>query len=181
MWLIKRLAIAAVAVFMLIPSILVRRNADGIIRSSYELFQQGQRPTLDDIRHRFGHELKQTGPCKDFGCGYEVVVSNRLLARLHLTQLTTLRSSFWVRDGSVDENILEFWTVREDGGIILSYTDAKYCGTCNAFWAGGNSVRIDSGSQAPEKRAAFGFNTSCFLSVQRCASATELLPAVRRD
>jgi hypothetical protein len=68
MRLIKRLAIAMVAVVLLSSSIVaiylyeIRRNADRIIRYSYELFQQGQRPNLDDIRERFGDELKQTSP-----------------------------------------------------------------------------------------------------------------------
>ncbi len=185
MRLVKRLSIALVAV-MLSSSVVVviaryeiRRFADRITRSSYELFQQRQRPTLDDIRRRFGGELRQTSPCKDFGCGFDVVVSNHLLARFHLARFTTLRSTFWVRNGSVDENRVELWTVREDGWMILAYTDAKYCEACNDFSAG-NSVNIDLGSQTFQKRAAFGFNTNCLLSVRGCATAADLRPAVQR-
>ena len=185
MRLVRRLLIAPVAV-VLLSSILVviaryetRRSADGIIRSSYELFEQGQRPTLDDIRRRFGDELKQTSPCKDFGCGFEVVLSNRLLARFHLARWTTLTSVFWVRDGSVDENVMQFWTVRKGGSGILAYTDAKYCKACNDF-SSANSVSIDLGSQPLQKRGAFGFNTNCFLSVRGCATPADLLPAVQR-
>jgi len=182
-----RLAVAVVAVVLLTASILIvslhetRRNADQIVRSSYELFRQGHRPTLDDVRQRFGRELKQTSPCKDFGCSFEVTVSNRLLTRLHLARYTVLKSSFWVRNGLLDENVVEFWTVREGGWMILAYTDAKYCNGCNPFSIGGNSVSVDSDSQASEQRAAFGFNTYCFSSLRACASAAELLPAVRRD
>ena len=186
MRLIKRLSIALVAV-VLLSSIVVdtaryelRHSADRIIRSSYELFQQEQRPSLDNVRERFGDELKQTSPCKDFGCGFEVVLSNRLLARFHLAQFTTLKSTFWVRNGTVDENVVEFWTVREDGGMILAYTDAKYCKACNDF-SSGKSVNIDLGSQALQKRGAFGFNASCLLSVKGCATPTALLTAVQHD
>jgi hypothetical protein len=111
----------------------VRRSAEPITRSSYELFQQEQRPRLDNVRQRFGEKLKQTNPCKDVGCGFEVVLSNRLLARVHLAQFATLKSTFWVGSGTVDENVLEFWTVQQDGGMILAYTDAKYCEACNDF------------------------------------------------
>jgi hypothetical protein len=182
----KRFAIAMVAVVLLSSTVVVlylyeiRRNANHILRSSYELFQQGQRPTLDDIRRRFGDELKQTSPCKDFGCGYEVVVSNRPLARFHLARFTTLSSSFWVRDGSLDENVVQFWTVRKGGWMILAYTDAKYCETCNDF-SSGNSVNVDLGSQPLQKRAAFGFNTNCLLSLRGCATPADLLPAVQRE
>jgi len=133
MRLIKGLSIALVAV-TLISSIVavtarlrIKHDADRITRASYELFQQEQRPSLDNVRERFGDKLKQTSPCKDVGCGFEVVVSNRLLARFHLAQFATLKSMFWVRNRTVDENLVEFWTVRKDGGGTLAYTDAKYC------------------------------------------------------
>lgn len=185
MRLVRRLSIALFAVVLLNSIVVIitryeiRRNADRIARSSYELFLQEQRPTLDDIRRRFGDQLGQTSPCNDFGCGFEVVVSNHLLARFHLARFTTLRSTFWVRNGSVDENVVQFWTVQGGGWTTLAYTDAKYCEACNDF-SGFNSVNIDLGSQTLQKRAAFGFNTNCLLSVSGCATPADLLPAVRR-
>jgi hypothetical protein len=80
----------------------------------------------------------------------------------------------------VDENVVEFWTARKGGSMILAYTDAKYCDACNDF-SGRNSVNIDLGSRALRKRAAFGFNTNCLLSVRGCARPADLLPAVQRD
>ena len=183
---IKKLSIALVAMVLLGSIVVVtaryelRRNADRIIRSSYELFQQEQRPSLEDVRERFGCKLKQTSPCKDVGCGFEVVVSNRLFARFHLAQFTTLKSTFWVMNGTVDENVVEFWTIRGDGGMILAYTDAKYCKACNDF-SSGHSLNIDLGSQAFRKRGAFGFNSNCLLSVKGCATAADLLPVIHHD
>jgi hypothetical protein len=158
----------------------LRDSADWVIRSSYELFQQEQRPSLDSVQARFGDKLRQTSPCKDVGCGFEVVVSNRLLARLHLAHFTTLKSTFWVRNGTVDENVVEFWTVREDGAMILAYTDAKYCKACNDF-SSGDSLNIDLSSQAPRKHGAFGFNANCLLNVKGCGKPADLLPAVQHD
>jgi hypothetical protein len=185
MRLIKGLSIALVAVVLLSSIVVVttrlriKHNADQITRCSYELFQQEQRPSLDNVRERFGDELKQTSPCRDFGCGFEVVLSNHLLARFHLAQFTTLKSTFWVRNGTVDENVVEFWTVRDDGGVALAYTDAKYCKACSDF-SSGNSLNIDLDSQALRKRGAFGFNASCLLVVKGCATAADLLPAIHR-
>ena len=183
---IKKLSIALVAVVLLSSIGVVaaryelRRNADQIIRSSYELFQQEETPSLDNVRERFGDKLKQTSPCKDVGCGFEVVLSNRLLARFHLAHFTTLKSTFWVRNGKVDENIVEFWTVRGDGAMILEYTDAKYCKACNDF-SSGNSLNIDLASRAFRKRGAFGFNANCLLSVRGCATAADLHPPIQHD
>jgi hypothetical protein len=129
---IKRLSVGLVTVGLLFLIVVVaaryelRRNANRVIRSSSELFQQKQKASLDSVGERFGR-LKQTSPCKDAGCGFEVVLSNRLLARFHLAQFATLKSTFWVRNGTVDENVVEFWNIREDGRMILAYTDAKYC------------------------------------------------------
>jgi hypothetical protein len=183
---IKGLSLALVALVSLGSIVVVtgryqlRRNADQIIRSSYELFQQEQTPSLDNVRQRFGDKLRQTSPCKDVGCGFEVMLSNRLLARFHLAQFTILKSTFWVRNGSVDENVVEFWTVRGSRGMILAYTDAKYCAACNDF-PSGHSVNIDLASQAFRKRGAFGFNVNCLLSVKGCATASDLLPAIHNE
>lgn len=186
MRLVKKVSIALVAVVIL-SSIGVmtaryelRHDAARIISSSYELFQQEQRPSLDNLRQRFGDKLKQTSPCKDVGCGFEVVLSNPLLARFHLAQFATLKSTFWVRHDTVDENIVEFWTVQEDGAMTLAYTDAKYCKACNDF-SSGNSLNIDLGSQDLRKRGAFGFNADCLVSVKGCTTAADLLPAIHHD
>ena len=186
MGVIKRLFIALIAVVLLGSIVVVtvchelRSNANRIIRSSYALFQQEERPTLQNVREQLGDELKQTSPCKDFGCGFEVVLSNRLLARFHLAQFTTLKSTFWVRNGTLDENVVEFWTVRQDGRMVLAYTDAKYCRACNDS-SSGNSISVDLGSRAIRKRNAFGFNTDCLLSMKGCATSSALLPATRHD
>ena len=180
---LKRLLVAVVllsSVVIVTARYELRRKADRIVRSSYELFQQEERPSLDNLRERFGDKLEQTSSCKDVGCGFEVVISNGLLARFHLVQSTTLRSTFWVRNGTVDENVVEFWTLRRDGGTILAYTDAKYCKACNDF-SSDKSLNIDLGSQAFRKRGAFGFNANCLLSLKGCATAADLLPAIHRD
>jgi len=160
-----------------------------VIRASHELSQRESPPTLDDIRQRFGTQLKQSGACARSGCEYEVKLSNELLSKLHLSPYTALRSSFWVRDNVLEENVLEVWTVSKGGGMMGAYVDAKYCEQCNesdivpcvgtAASVKSGAVRIGARAvSAADRQAAFGFNAGCFSSVQGCASVAELLPSV---
>ena len=157
---------------------------------SYELSTQSHAPTLGNLRQQFGTELKQPDPCTASGCKYEVMLSNRALARLRLSPYTALSSSFWVKNDAVQENVVELWTVSRQGRVIGAYVDAKYCKECDSFdvdpcegpiasFANG-SVRIGSGSGLEAKRAAFAFNPSCLTSFYGCASIADLSPALWR-
>src|SRR6266851_3387795 len=85
----------------------VKGRAETVLRESYELSRGEHAPTLSDLRQRFGTELKQSDPCIASVCKYEIMLSNRALAKLYLSPYTTLSSSFWVRDDLVQENVLE--------------------------------------------------------------------------
>jgi hypothetical protein len=167
----------------------LKHSAEKVVRVSYELSQRESPPTLEDLRRRLGTQLTQFAPCTDSGCGYEVTLSNQLLSKLHLAPYTALKSSFWIRDNVLEENILEVWTASRRGGMV-SYVDAKYCEDCNDFEVvpcvgatasvRSGSVRIGSRSRSLDKQAAFGFNTECFNSLRGCASVAELLPTIWR-
>lgn len=115
-----------------------------------------------------------------------VRLSNRMLSKLRLAPYAVFRSSFWVRDNVLEENVLELWTVSRHGGMVLAYVDAKYCKECDYFnvvpCAGAAAsvrsglVMIGSRSRLVDKQTAFGFNTGCFNSLRGCASVAELLP-----
>jgi hypothetical protein len=102
------------------------------------------------------------------------MLSNRALARLHLSPYTAFSSSFWVKDDLVQENVLQLWTVNRQGRMIVAYVDAKYCEECKEFDVvpcegsvaslASGSVMIGFGSGPKEKRTAFGFNPSCLTS-----------------
>jgi hypothetical protein len=170
-------------VSLVIYSNRLERSAEKVVRTSYELSQGKFRPTLEDLRQQFGTGLKQYAACTASGCGYEVTLSNRVLSELRLVPYTALRSSFWVRDDKLDENVLELWTVR-----IVAYVDAKYCDGCDEFFVtpctgtaasvASGAVSIGSRSALLNKRTAFGFNSECFNSLRGCASIAELLPTV---
>ena len=175
------------AVALVIYSKRLKHSAEKVVRVSYELSQRESPPTLEDLRQRLGTQLRQSAACTDSGCEYEVRLSNRLLSKLRLAPYTALRSSFWVRDNVLEENVLEEWTVSRRGGVV-AYVDAKYCEECNDFGivpcvgatasVRSGSVRIGSRSRFVDKQTAFGFNTECFSGLRGCASVAELLPTI---
>jgi hypothetical protein len=191
---IRRIAVGAVlltlvlVVSLVIYSNRLERSAEKVVRISYELSQREFRPTLEDLRQQFGTPLKQSAACTASGCGYEVTLSNRALSELRLVPYTALRSSFWVRDNILEENVLELWTVSRRGRMVLAYVDAKYCDGCDDFdvspctgttaSVASGSVRIGSRSALLNKRTAFAVNAECFNSLRGCTSIAELLPTV---
>jgi hypothetical protein len=193
---IRRIAVSGVLLTLVVVVSLViysnrlERSAEKVIRISYELSQGKFRPTLEDLRQHFGTGLKQSAACTASGCGYEVTLSNRVLSELRLVPYTALRSSFWVRENMLEENVLELWTVSRRGRMVLAYVDAKYCDGCDEFdlspctgttaSVASGSVGIGSRSALLNKRTAFAVNAECFKKIRGCASIAELLPAVWR-
>ena len=80
-----------------------------------------------------------------------------------------------MRDNVLEENALELWAVRRQGGMVLAYFDAKYCKECDYFdvvpcigataSVRSGSVMIGSRPRSVDKQTAFGFNTECFNSL----------------
>ena len=175
-------------VALVIYSNMLKRSAEKVVRISYELSQRESPPTLEELRLRFGAQLRQPSACTPSGCGYEVRLSNSFLSELRLARPTALRSSFWVRDNVLEENVLELWTVSRAGRMVLAYADAKYCKDCGYFdvvpcegtstSVGTGSVTIGSRSRFVDKQTTFAFNTECFVGLRGCASVAELLPTI---
>jgi len=196
MRIVRRIALVViVSVLLIVGSVRIcsqqlKRTAERVVHVSYELSIRDHAPTLGDLRQQFGTELKQADPCTASGCKYEVTLSNRAFARLHLYPYAAISSSFWVKDDAVQENVVELWTANHEGRMIGAYVDAKYCKECSGFdvdpcdgpiasFASG-SVRIGSASRIEEKRAAFALNPSCLTSFRGCASIADLGPALWR-
>jgi len=191
--LIQRLLLFAIALAVLacctlgIDSYRLRRSADAVVRVAYELSQKGQTPTLQEVRRRFGSALKQPDPCTAYGCGYQIMLYNRVLAAVHLPH-SVLRSYFWARNGVIDDNRLEFWTVGSQGVMALSYVEVKYCDRCDSVvivpsegsspLSTTGSVEIGSASSANMKRIALALDTGCLTRLGGCTSIAELSPKV---
>ena len=111
----RRLAVAsAVTVVLAVSSFTlygywISERARFMLRTAQELSEQETQPTVDQIRQRFGARL-QAEYCGADICSYNVTVSNRVFAALHVVPYTELRSNFWVRNGLVYENLLDYMT-----------------------------------------------------------------------
>jgi hypothetical protein len=173
---------------LVIYSTWLDHKAAKTIRLSYELVQREPSPTLDDLRRHFGGDLQQSATCSSAGCGYEITLSNRILAQVHLAPYSALRSAFWVKDGVLEENTLEVWTRASRERMIVAYADAKYCEQCAEFDVvpcegpkseiASGSVRVGSRSTPIQERNAFGFNAKCLTTPKGCGSIAELLPTI---
>jgi hypothetical protein len=180
------LALVAVCVFG-VYSYQLKRNADEAVRVSYDLSQKEQ-PTVQELRQRLGSALEQPDPCTTYGCGYQILLSNRVLANFHLVPYTVLRSYFWTRNGVIEENSLEFWTIGSEGSMVLSYIDLKYCERCDYFtlnpWSDTawlrttGSIDIGNASTAANKRVALALDTGCVTRLRGCTNIAELFPNV---
>jgi hypothetical protein len=140
-----------------------------------------------NIRQRLGSGLKQPDPCTAYGCEYEVLLSNRMLAAVHLPH-AVLRSYFWVRNGVFDSNRLEFWTANGRVIVALSYVDIKYCDRCDSVvivpWqassplGGTGSIEVGSASSENMNRIALALDTRCITRLGGCTNIAELSPKV---
>jgi hypothetical protein len=164
----------------------LKRRVDDVVAVAYELSLKGQPPTIQDLRQRFGSALRQPDPCTPDGCGYDLFLSNRVLAAVHLVPYSALRSSFWARNGVIDVNSLEFWTMARPGTMVLSYIVVRYCDHCDSFsihpwedsawWGTTGSVEIGSASTANNKRIALALDTECLTRLRGCANIAEIFP-----
>ena len=191
---IGRVAIACFLLVLLVGcslaiySIWLDHKAAKIIRLSGELLQRDSLPTIENLRQQFGGQLQQSSACSVAGCEFDIKLSNHILALFHLAPYTALRSAFWVRDGVLEENSLEVWTMTSRERMIVAYVDAKYCKECTEFEVvpsegqkteiASGSVRVGSRSTATQKRNAFGFNAKCMNNPKACSSIADLLPTI---
>jgi hypothetical protein len=169
----------------------VKRNANSVVRIAYELSLNGRPPTIQELRQRFGSALRQPDPCAPDGCGYDLFVSNRFLAAIGLIPYTALRSNYWVKNGVVYANRLEFWTVTVRGPMVLSYVVINYCDHCDSFtispWTDSSSlgttgsVQIGYAASAENKRKAIALETECLTRLRGCSNIAELVPELWRQ
>ncbi len=192
MTLIRRSAVFAIVLALLAVCAIciylyrVKLSADGVVRIAYELTLKGRPPTIQELRQRFGSALRQNDPCAPDGCDYDLFVSNRVLATIGLISYATLRSSFWVKNGAVDTNRLEFWS---RGGVFY-YIIVHYCEHCDSFeinpWRassplGTGSAEIGYAASAANKRKAIALDTGCLTHMRGCSNIAELVPDLWRQ
>ncbi len=166
----------------------VRRNADEVVRIAYDLSLSGRPPTIQDLRQRLGSALRQPDPCAPDGCGYDVLVSNRALAEMGLLPYSALRSYFWVTNGVVRVNSLEFFSLSNRGTGFLATVTVNYCESCGSFeispWEGSNylhatgSVEVGYAASTGNKRKAMALDTGCLVRLGGCSNIADLFPGL---
>ncbi len=161
-------------------------RAESMLRSAYELSEQSQPPTLDELQKRYGDYLKLHG-CAASDCSYTVTLSNRLLAALRLVPYTELKSYLRLRDGLVITNMVDYTTLVDRQYTVVAHVQTDFCDTCQAFaihpWIGASPfetnglVEIGVKTPASSRRAVLSLNTRC-LTRSGCVSVADLLPTV---
>jgi hypothetical protein len=164
---------------------LLKRRADHVVDAAYALSLQKRPPALQELRQRFGGALRQP-TCTPYGCDYDVFLSNRVLAAVHLVPYAALRLSFWVENGAAASSSLDFWTTAGERGMVLSHVLVKYCDRCDTFqilpfedssYLGtSGSIEIGYRSAANKKRLALSLNTGCLTGLRGCATIPEMFP-----
>jgi len=194
MRIIRRIALFSILIVLLAVGALgfysyeLKRRADNLVRISYELSERENPPTVEEVRQQLGSSLTQPKPCIPDGCGYDVLISNRILSRLHLAPYTALRSSFWATNGIIQSNDLDFWTMPSASSIAV---EIKYCRRCALFSVdpgndrsqlfGVGYVTIDSGATPDTKRMALAIDTGCLTRFHGCSGIARLLPTVWQE
>jgi hypothetical protein len=191
---ILRLAIAVAAMGLaafgsfFLYAYLLNEQAETMVRTTYELSDQKQIPVLADIRKRFGKRLKEFDGCPPSECAYAVVLSNRVLAALHIVPYTEMKSYFSVRDGVVLGNMVDYTTTINNRYNVVSHVQIDFCKGCQTFaihpWDQSSPldanglVEIGSEASAQNRRTVLSLNTRCLTKVGGCDSIADLLPTV---
>lgn len=193
-WVVIQRLTAAVAVLVLIAccsvflySGLLRKRAQFIVRTTYELSDEKRSHTVGEIRRRLGSGL-QLDECRGSECVYKITLSNRVLAALHLVPYTEMESYFWTRDAVVYRNMLDYTTTVNRRYRIVSHVQIDFCKGCQAVdihpWDAASPldtnglVGIGSEATAQSRRTILSINTGCLTRFGGCQTVADLLPAV---
>lgn len=183
-------SICLVVVGSCIPaySIFLRKRAESLIRNASILYQYpGNAPAINTVQALYKGELRQMQGCTPVSCGYEVVVSNKILAALHWEPNSELRSEIWVKNGTVQTTILDYASSANPRHSIVSHVYIQD-GEGPLFtldpWEESSPidtngiVTVSPESLRTNEQTILGFDTKCLTSHRGCATIADLLPTV---
>ena len=188
----RSLALAsAVAVILAVLSLSlygywISGRARLMLRTAQEFSAQKAPPSVDEIRQRFGARL-QLDYCGAHSCSYKVTVSNRVLAILGLTPYTHLQSNFLVRNGLIEENLMDYTATVRDRVTVTAHAGVRFDQGCVFAldpWEDSsptNSNGLADIAQAcpgAEKSAVLNLNVSCLTKLGGCSTIADLLPTM---
>jgi hypothetical protein len=188
----RRLALAsAVAVVLAVFSFTlygywISEQARFMLRTAQEFSEQETQPTVDEIRQRFGARL-QVDYCGADSCSYKVTVSNQIVAALHLVPYTELQSNFWVRNGLVYENLLDYMTTVRDRKNVTAHAAVQFEKGCVFSldpWEDSSPTNsnglADIAPDCPsaEKQVVLDLNIACLTKLGGCGTIADLIPTM---
>lgn len=176
-----------------IYSFLLRRQAEDLIRNASTLCKlQGNAPTIKTVQALYKGKLRQMDGCTASECGYETVVSNRLLANLHWAPYSELRSGVWFSNGILVSTFLDFTSSANEHHSVVSHvfiqgSDGPEARNLefdldpweeNAPADTNGIVDVSPESFRVHESTVLGFDTRCLIKHRGCLTVAELLPTV---
>lgn len=181
-------AVCVAMVSLYIYSRLLTKRAEALVQATYELSNLRDGPlTLAVLQSRFGGQLRPMEGCAPSQCSYEVFLSNRGLASLKIVPYTELVSQFWVRDGVIGGNMLDFTTRVHNRYSIVVHAQTDFNDADEFYlhpWGDSTPmdtnglVAITAGAPLEKKKIALAFNLSCLIKIGGCSTVADLLPTV---
>lgn len=182
------ICLGVVASFIPVYSVWLRMRAESLIRNASIVSEHlGETNTIGTLQTLYKGKLVQQQDCTPDYCGYEVLVSNRVLAALHWAPYSELRSEIWVRNGMLDATILHYTSSANPHHSIVSHVyiqngpglefdldpweKSSPADTNGIVGARPESLRV-------HKQTILGFDIRCLTSHRGCTSIAELLPTV---
>lgn len=188
-WVVPAAICLCVAVsFIPAYSFVLRKDAESLIRNvSIVSRLLGERTALGTVQATYRGKLTQMPNCTQAFCGYEVIESNRVLAALHWTPYSELRSEIWFRDGILSAVILHFTSNANPHHTIVSHVYVQE-GKGLEFnldpWEESSPadtngiVDVSPESLQAHEQTVLGFDAECLTGRRGCTSVAELLPTV---
>lgn len=151
------------------------------------------------VQKQYGMRLHALPHCEPGECSYEVVVTNRFLAAVHLATFAEMSVRFDVLHGQLTLSLLDYRIAPKNaaGSVVHVQTDYSCIPGCSYFyvhpwedtsltsnpvssWEGASSnngiVQFAYGTNPMNKKAAFGVNLECMTGSQACDNIAQLLP-----
>jgi hypothetical protein len=203
----NRWTLVALAILIcgLLSWAMVWRTKQTIKRDSRELLATvealSQSRDFAGVRRKYGTRLRQLPHCDQSDCSYEIVISNKLLAMVHLSSYAEIRARFDVSRADVITSMLDYRTAPsgEAGSIVHVQTDYSCAATCSYFyvhpwqdtglnlnratpWEGASSnngiVEFGYATNPVNRKAALSLNLECLTGAERCTNISQLLPTL---
>jgi hypothetical protein len=188
LFLLVAAVVCLVVVSLYIYALSLTRRAEALIQATYDLSTyRGSALPLKTLQDRFGGRLQSMEGCNTSECSYKVSLSNEVLASLRVVPYTELVSTFWVRDGVVDRNMLDFTTRVHDRHSIVLHVQTDFSDS-DEFdlhpWMDSSPtdtnglVGITSGVPLENKKLALALNLHCLTKPGGCSNVAEMLPTL---